>query len=340
MDDKEFQLAVERLINAERQESRTKEPYILESLESERRALLGVFIDHYVALQHFTVMTTLDEIINTIERSGLDDADDEERLDELSSQLEELMQDELQKYPEVLSGEIRISGQGVYLYASDNDVDDDVMVDTFDDGVTINGEVDWYTVAPLPSDDTAGGLGLWVLLKRAAVINGAGERVAGYDEVSVPVTLPGLHMHKIIRQSDATGSLIEPDVAAVNIWTQFKNDFILDMCNSFENDLNYNDYDADEHQQRREMHQNEIAIFMSAVESDCTIRVSAREACSLRGVVLQLTDVSALYLQPVFAQHGNSWRVYHAFEIETEGGELDIVHVLPEHLQQVERAEE
>lgn len=350
MEDKDFQLQVQKLIDEERRQARAKDPYILESLAQERQSLVMAFYDHLASLQAFPDITTADELLESL-MSGHEIIDaidwESETQQVLIDQIDELIQKDIEHLPELQTGELHVSGEGMYVYISDDDTfESGVEVGIFDEGMTIIGDINRYDIAPMHSYDTfletqhpssepnevlQEGLGVWVLLKNAIVLDGAGQVVEKHDEVSIPVHYPSTCFHKVIRQQDASIATPEEDTPYVDVWAQFKNDFIIETCNTFENDVNYNDYSAEERALLMEQYQDEVSIYMSGVNPETPLLLSASEALMADGKRLSINHAQAQYLQPVFLRAGTTWRIHHAFAVG-RGDSETFANILPEHL--------
>lgn len=353
MEDKEFQQEVERLIDAEQRMARSKELYILESLKREKDELMAAFHDHIVALESYPDIQTVDELLASInDRAANQDTftwEDDATEYNMRDHLNELISKEVERFPELLDGEMHISGEGVYVYPSDNVDDNDVELQVIEEGMTLAGEISWYAVESMPSyeafrysqapDDFVEPtlpetLGIWVALREVIVKDGAGNVIEKHEEVLVPINYPSISLHKVIRQHDAIEARPEEDAPYIDIWAQFKNDFILETCTLFENDLNYNTYTPEERLVLRQQYQDEAAIYMNGVDTETELLLSASEAWMPNGDKTSVNNVSAYYRLPVFMQCNDTWRLYHVFEM-WQGDGVTFAHILPEHLETV-----
>ena len=358
MDDREFQQEVQRLIESQQRKERLASPYILESLRREKEALIAAFHDHFIAMQRFPEVTTVEEFLESLQApDSLDDQlawTDNADAYNLQDHLNELMMQEVERLPELLDGEMQISGESIFMHDTEYDDDSEVEVSILEAGATLMGTIQWYCVESMPSyeaflhtqspdtmppPDVVEHLGLWVMLQDVTVKDGSGVTIGAHQEVLVPVSYPSVTLHKVIRQHDAIIARPEENLPYVDIWAQFRNDFILETCRIFENDVNYNEREADEKQDIVIQHQDEVAVHMSGVDGDTPLLLEATEAYMFDGSLPELVDATAYYLQPVFLRRGDTWRIHHAFEVH-QGGEVRIAHILPEHLVTVRSIDE
>lgn len=351
MDDFELELA--KLYSAERK----KDLFYLESVERERQAVLSAFYDHYASVSKLQDTLTLEDILSEATTGSAGSFKDDDSIDDdafvspLAQELGELIQQDIQRHEVLLSGEMQVSGEGVYMFTTDRPegTEDGMGTEILEDGATLTGDIRYYSVAPMISYDDfmrtqRGGdaesealdvetPGLWLFMENVAVTNAAGVTTETLDRVLVPLNYPSLTFNKVIRQSDSVmAEEAQPEPSQVPVVTHFKSDFMLETCNDMENDLNHNEYDGEESHRIRAQHQDELSIYMAIVDREAPLTLSAFSAILHDGTEVALADESALYLDPVIMKINDMWRVLHAFQLVSNEGTLRIAHILPEYL--------
>ncbi|HWT39941.1 MAG TPA: hypothetical protein VN081_01535 [Dongiaceae bacterium] len=360
MDDDDFEKAVAELVETERKKARDKEPYYIESLEAERTAIVGVFNDHYESLSSLQGVETVEDLLAATD-DGTNYFDDGLGGDDLSRNsltlaLDELIQEDIERVPALTSGEMHVGGEGVYMFEPDceeNNTDaQEFGCDILEDGAALIGDIGAYVVAPVipyeafrqtqegsgfegPLYDDIGTdiPGLWVILNNVKLYDGSGCEIGRRDHVLVPMEYPSLHFGKVMRQGE---SLKKADEVHVDVDVHFKGDFIREQFTIAENDLNYNDYSPEEHRECRHEHQSELGIYMSGVDPDEKLILSAFRSIAADGAERQLEEREAYYLEPVVIKPKGDWRVVHAFLVKN-GDQMSIVYVLPEDLLAIRR---
>lgn len=358
MDDREFDLELEKLLSDERK----KEPYGTESIKKELLAVVVSFYDHYRSLSEFEASASADDFLAKLLETHGENADDAEEFDsDLLGELDELIQSDLEKYPILLEGELSVKGEGIYMYDVDNDVDQPgTEVEILEEGMTLTGEIQQYAVLPMISyeafmrmqsadsyehldqDDIVGEMpGLWVLLRNVTVRDEVGSDVYSHEQALVPLNYPSLTLEKIVRYSDSVAELAsaEQEMEPIEVAAHFKSDFILELCNEIENDINYNEYTTSELRAAREDYQAELGIYMSMVDREEELVISVMNAIMMTGDQTSFTNQIARYSDPILMKVNDSWRVAHGFEMDTHEG-IHVVHILPEHLLEIKRRNE
>ena len=358
MNDREFEQEIESLLRAERK----KEPYYLESVEKEQLEVVAAFYDHYASLSEMRGVSTVEDFLSTLELPDSDD-DQAEANEDLIAELHELTQKDVERFPVLLGGEVMMKGEGLFMYDADpqGETEDQsrvMEVDEIEEGVTVTGEVRHYVIAPMipyetfvrwqsadsyedmEADDMANEApGLWLSLSDVTVSDASGAEIKTLDNVLVPMNYPSMKLNKIIRQSISAERLAPQEETKAPVITHFKGDFITGVFNDKENDLNYNDYSEEELRAAREAHQLEIGIYMSAVESDAELVLTAFNSIGVEGNEEGFAGKTVRYIDSAFMKPRNEWRVVHAFLVDVEDG-VALRHVLSEDIITIHRKDE
>ena len=342
--DNEFNLELERLLSDERKKSL----YYTISVEKERQLIIDSFADHYVAMSLLDSVITFDDFLKDQEPNVSSENEDEDAPSELVSVLSELVRKDIEMYDVLADGEMQVSGNGIYLfYPEDGDMHE---LEMLEDGATLTGDVKWYSVADMISyeaylhvrqsgeyifdDIVTEVLGVWLVLDNVTLTNAVGETTF-IGSASVPFSYPKLQFDKIIHQEND----IVPDVeiAEIPIQAHFKSDFMLQVCNDIENDLNHNDYEGEEAHQVRAQHSDEVSIYMGIVDREEVFEIDAFTAVMQNGDQETLEGVSVQYLDPTIMNCNGTWRVVHAFSVLREDGRAAVAHILPEYLLSIQK---
>lgn len=351
MDDSEFDIELAQLFNEERK----KEYYYLVSVEQERQAIISAFYDHYMSVAEFRDVTTVDDFLQnlTAENTELLEQpadEDDDFLSPLATELNELIQKDIESYDVLLNGEMQVSGEGLYMMSPDEEGGSDVEI--LENGATMVGDIQWYSVAPMipyelflqtqrgdsfeqPSSDAIASEmpGVWLLMNNVVVTDSNGVTTNEVDQALIPLSYPSLRFHRVIRQEEAvTMDVQEVETEQVPVQEHFKSDFMREICNDIENDLNHNEYEGEEAHAVRAQHQNELAIYMGVVDHEAPLRLRAFSATLLDGNETELNDETVRYVDSVIMNIGGTWRVVHAFETTATDGTINIAHVLPEYI--------
>lgn len=360
MDDSEFDIELAKLYSAERK----KEYYYLVSVEQERQAVISAFYDHYVSVSAFQDVTTVDDFLSSfdslvgeptgkLETSDDDDDDDDDFLSPIAAELNDLIQKDIESFDVLLDGEMQISGDGIYMVSPDEGGVPDVEI--LEQGATLVGDIQWYSVAPMipyelfmrtqnddnyeqpTSDDVTNEMpGVWLLMSNAVLTDENGANVSEHEQVLVPLNYPSLSFNKVMRQKEALiGNVQDIDIEQVPVESHFKSDFMLEICNDIENDLNHNDYEGEEAHEMRARHQEELSIYMSGVDREALLCLSAFTATMLDGNEAELTQQAVHYVDTVIMHVNGTWRIVHAFETTPKDGKINIAHVLPEFMTEI-----
>lgn len=344
MNDNEFELGLEKL----NREERKKQQYYLESFEQGRRTIASIFNDHYTALSEFKDGVSVEDIVSFHELRT-DDSQEEEN--SLAKNLSTLINKDIEQSPDLISGEIHVSGEGMYMHSTSGSSSEhqDREFALLEEGDALIGDIKYYSVAPIVSYEIyrhiqEGGdisdndvddkppvvLGVWIHITNATVQRREGCKEELIDEVFMPLEYPSLQFDKVIRHEDSVVQE-KPIEMHIPVLVHFKNEFINEVCNNFENDLNYNEYTSEEHHALRAEYQSELDVYMGMVDRDEELVVSTHDAIMLMGGTKEFINQTAVYSAPIIISIRDTWRVVHAFEVQTTDG-VDVAHVLPEHV--------
>lgn len=360
MNDYEFELGIENLLRSERK----RMPYYLESVEQERFQVIMSFYDHYASLSEMTGITSVDDFLGSLQtplRANEDTDEDWDVEDALIGELHELIQKDIEKFPVLLSGEMSVTGAGVVMHDTDPQEEEGasvMAVDEIEEGMVVSGDIHHYVVAPmiayetftswrndatLDSDQTNDSIGstpgLWLRMTNVTVVDVAGQPISTFDSALIPMNYPSMRFHKIVRQNASAERMPKAEEVKAPIITHFKGDFITGIFTDKENDLNYGSYSDDELKEAREAHELEIGIYMSAVEQDEPLTLTALNSISINGDEEGFANKMARYVASVFMKPRDNWRVIHAFLVE-HGDEMLLRHVLPEDIIDIQRKDE
>lgn len=341
---------------AELRKERRQTPYYTVSLEEEHTALVSAFHEEQ-ARQLLTDELTVDMLLGgelALREGGA--ADDEEDFPDnrIYQALHDRVAAELEKYPVLLSGEMQLGGEAVFVcLPKPEDVDraDEYVGYYFlSDGETLMGDIAYYSVdaAPLYRDvmqrlqaeedneDIEGTSspeepGIWLHLRNTVMHDQSGFEVDISEDVAVLLTHAGVHLHKVERLG-GSNTLPEMPNRPVEVTSQFKHT-LSDSFSDMENALNYCDLTHEEFSALRADIQEELATCMeSVVSEDASYIVFAHMARGLDNGVVELAGQSVAFLQSTMMKVGTQWRVAHAFQIDSPENGTQVVHVLPEDI--------
>ena len=307
----------------------------LESIEPVRRRMLDELYDHVVVLES-------DRLDDVTPGSALDLVAVNE--EQYAEQLDALMQVSLQRIEGVPTGELQISGDGMYIC-----LDDSVQggLEVLGDGDAIRGTVARYAVRSIVPyeiyrnpeileqatyrDDPAG---LSVLLEDARLYLSDEDELQELGWVWIPLTYPSLQIHRVVpgvSTDEREREAVEPTVDE-----RLKGDNFLELCRVVENDLTYNkdDYTPSEFAARYQEHLESLRECLGDVETDRPLLVTAHGMRIASGTTTELSDALAHYECPTIIRTGDSWRVAHGLSLITgsEDNPYVLVHVLPESI--------
>ncbi len=330
-------------------QERAKEPFLLESIEPERRQLLEALYDHAMA-----VYESRDEEISV---EAILEADSSTDDSEVTRQLDQLIQYDIARFETIIDGEMQVSGEGAYLQVveAEDDKDIDSLIQFLGDGDVVRGDIVKYTVQPIfpyeefqkaknnnyseaPAqgyrDDPAG---LSVVLENAALYDTSGNEVATLGWVLAPMVYPSLVFDRVLRQfsgNTETGAVPESEIDVSDI---LAGGLFQEHCNDIENDLNRNEYSADEFKAQYDLQMEALARYVAAVDTERVLSLSATGTNTLSGASVELNDSAVNYDAPTIIRHNDDWRVVHGFSLVTDDMDdaMMPVHVLPENIQTV-----
>lgn len=338
------------LQNLLRQE-RAKEPFLLESIEPERRQLLEALYDHAMA-----VYESRDEEISV---EAILEADSSTDDSEVTRQLDQLIQHDIARFETIVDGEMQVSGEGAYLQVVESEDEEDKDVDSsiqfLGDGNVIRGDIVKYTVQPIfpyqefqkaknnnyseaPAqgyrDDPAG---LSVVLENATLYDASGNEAAALGWVLTPLVYPSLVFDKVLRQFSGNAETRAMSESEVDVRDVLAGDLFREYCTDIENDLNYNKYTADEFAAQYEIHREALTRYVAAIDTERVLSLSATGTNTLSGASVELNDSAVNYDAPTIIRHNDDWRVVHGFSLVTDDMDdaMMPVHVLPENIQTV-----
>ena len=359
MDESEFDLELKKFYSEERK----KERFRVVSAEKERSAVLDAFFDHYRSSIELMGGMTVEDFLEEVNESAVDERnefsqDDDEAVDELCSYLDMLSQQDIERYDTLLSGEMNVSGEGMFMFIPDTGDDSRIGGDVgiIEEGMEIIGDIKQYKVAPVfpqealaqmeggesssPADEVdVTGLnvpGIWLQLENATLFDEMGGVVDTYEELMLPFGYTTLKFHKIIRQSDELAPAVKGESVRAPASTHFKGDFILEIYNDVENDLNHNHHEGEEAHAIRAEYQLELNKYMNGVDREAFLQLDASSAAMLDGSQRELSSARVRYIEPVIASANGSWRVIHAFEVYDSDNSIKIAHILPEDITSID----
>ncbi|MGH7218281.1 MAG: hypothetical protein ACREGE_02465 [Candidatus Microsaccharimonas sp.] len=357
------EIAVSEEVLKQRSYERKKLPFYVESVDPERTMLVEAFYDHYISLSSPEAIETVDDFLaaTQVSREYVNEGDalnldDEDTYDSgIVPTLNDLLSKDVERYEIMASGELQVSGEGLYLFVPDNENDADSEV--LEDGATLIGDISQYAALPSiayedflrmqegegsmwanRSDDPVESPSPWLLIKDAALYDANGVQQMEYDMVMVPLDYPSLHFKKVIRQGGAEQE--SPRVEHVPLSTHFTADFILTVCTDIENNLNYNRFHYDEFREEYELLRQDIGVYMMGVNTEKDIHLTAVEATLVDGTQASLDGQVVQYIEPTIVKYEDAWRVAHAFMMHTEDDGFNVAHVLPEHISKIDYLDE
>lgn len=359
MENSEFNTEVEKLYSRERK----KEYYKVESVEAKRLALLSAFYDHYIAVSSFQEISTVDDFLATITESRNQNTTSRGLPSEqLITELGMLMQPEIEKYPVLHEGEMRVTGEGLYfcIPQSENVSEDesDESLGELELGDELIGDIKGYSVESMPSyeafrslqdhypfdrpnydDITPEAPSLLLHMENVLVVKAGGVKTELEGEVVVPINYPSIDIDKVIRISKTVRELKQEQEVQVEVITHFKSDFISATCDSMENTLNYTNLTPEQERETRERFQEELKAYMKVVDKDRKLSLSAFNAILASGDEQELDDVEVVYDIPVFIKNNDTWRIAHSF-LSYDTDKPLVAHVFPEDIVDVHYIDE
>lgn len=356
--DSEFEALLSDEAQRKQSYERKKLPFYAESVDAERDMLVEAFYDHYVSLSSPDSIETVDDFLAATqvsreydtERDILDLDGDDSYDAGIVPALNDLLRKDVERCEVMASGELQVSGEGLYLFVPDLDTDADSGV--FEDGATLIGDISQY--AALPSiayedflrmqngegnmwanrhDEPVESPSPWLLIKNAVLYDASGVQQAKYETAMVPLDYPSIHFKKVIRQEG--GELGALEVEWVPLATHFTAEFMHTVYNDIENNLNHNRFDYDEFREEYEFLRKDIGVYMMSVDTEKDIYLTASEATLVDGMHAAFEGGVVQYIEPTIMKYENSWRVAHAFMMHTHDGGFNVAHVLPEHIVEI-----
>lgn len=340
------------LINLLRGEER-KQPSRFRSVEPERYDLLLAFNDHIAATSALPTEMTIEDFLNPV---PMDSDDFDEMRQNRQDLLTELIRADVENYPVLTEGEMRVSGDGFYHFESEESLVDG---ESLDGDEAIHGYIGGYTVLPMISPEKLERMqdesydpeldvrspfdevdAIWVTLNDAVVYDNSGYEIGRHDMVLVPFSFPTLKFRRVLRQATDIDSGEKPArELAINEFA-----FGLESrerCVQIENDLNFNDYSDEERDQRVISHQDDLNGHTASIDRSQELLLTFYDQLDLSGRTKFYEGKKVRYVQSLVSDQITSWRVVHCFEAATEEGAPEMfIHVLPEHLVKVEPAKE
>jgi hypothetical protein len=321
-------------------EEKAKTAFYTESLNSDISSIRESFYDHAVAL--YSVETT----------SATTNGEDEDEYESTHDELLRLTLSDIDRYETLHDGEVRISGEGLYLF--DSDEWERAQIGVIDETVIIHGKIGYYSVAPMidyatflkikngaledevVEEDESGAPGLWVTLNEVVFENAARDQEE-IDRIIIPITFKGLSFEKVVRQPGATTEVNDQprdtgEHLLEDLREKFQGEAFLEMCNRIENDLNYNEYTPGEREVAWREHQNNLIEWSQEVGVERQLLISAKDALQFDGERTELECDLAYYAAPTIVKLpgdllGDKWRVVHGFTViyEKEGNKSVLV---------------
>ena len=331
MDEYDFDVALEDMIR----ELKEKQPFYLESMQREQDMITADFHEHLIATIELTQGSFYDAKFP-------DTASDE--YEELSGSLIESMQRSFEKVPHILNGEVRISGEGVYVTTeSDNE-----GIEILEPGWALQGTITQYLAAPMlittdgefaPNVTQDSLPDLFLLAKNVTLFNEDGEKEGSFEQIHISFTRKTFDFRKIIRHPLINAPVEQQEVAPRQLIALFRGGEFRDFCNEIENYLNFSD-DEDESLQQQHIRAHEQLIAKTQefdMQEGQRFVIQATETLDNPMSDVQLDDNSVVeYLEPVICEVGDTWRVAHGFWIcNDENDCTTVVHILPEDIQSI-----
>ncbi len=367
---------------------------IYESVDKERNALVESFYSHYIAISNLDALETVDDFIavsdalreqaSAMQALGDFDDLDEDGYEEdipfivpdgigengeeydvfdvsIIPSLNTLMQKDVEQYAVMASGEMRVSGEGLYKFMPDEGFDGRSS-DSLRDGQTLSGDINQYIALPsVAYDDFRRGVvhddgelhegaqalietpSPWLYLTNVVIRDNNGIEFARYDDVMVPLDYPSLQFHKISYgpAEEENSARTEKAAMRITLADHLKGSYIIEIYNDMENDLNYNKYETEKahYKQRAEYHEV-LSRYAESIDQMCPIRLDAFEVQFADGGVAGLDNQIGNYNGPAILEYDGKWRVVHSFVITGEDDGFRIAHVLPEYITAIEYLDE
>ena len=351
MSEPEFDIDAE-LVNLLRGEER-KQPSSFRSVEPERYDLLLAFNDHIAATSALPDEMTVDDFLSPVQ---MDDEEFDEMRQNRQDVLTDLIRADVEKYPVLSEGEMRVGGDGFYHFESEDSLVDGASLDGDE---ALHGYIAGYTVLPMISPEKLERMqaesydpnldvrspfdevdGIWVSLTDVVVYDNSGYEVERHDMVLVPFSFPTLKFRRVLRQGADTVAGERPKrELAINEFA-----FGLESrerCVQIENDLNFNDYSDDERDQRVLSHQDDLNEHTASIDCSQELLLTFYDQIDLSGRTQFYEGKKVRYVQSLVSDQITSWRVVHCFEAVTEDDGTEMfIHVLPEHLVKIEPTQE
>jgi len=352
MDDYDIDAEIAKLLSTASQEqesSREGDAYYTESLEEERQRIVAAFFDHMIAVEmQINGEMTEDDLFEQ-KKTGYDQ--------DFIDQVYELLYKDLQRNEVLLSGEMKLTGTFPYMPYSEQYWSDAGIIE---DEAYLVGKVNRYLIGPMVSyarfmdiqngifentddaDDDEDAvhdvLGVWVVMSDVEVTEATGYHKT-HEVILAPMTFPSLTMEKVMRLSNALPTELDTTPQPLNLEVHFKGDIFQEMCNIMESSLRYDEREGEELHTDRAEYQEQLEEHMKAVDQDELLRISTLKATDFDGAQTSLDDQEVLYTQTTLMHIDGEWRVVHGFFVLNDEGEPGrLVHVLPENIYAIRRA--
>lgn len=328
---------------------RREGPFYIESLESARQAVARAMEDHIVSLTATTIHETL-AVADIVRPSRDEDA----YCDAIITQhLNRLIRSDIERHPELCSGEVQVSGNGIALGEYDHEASI-YPVEILEEGCAWRGLIDDHVVMPTLaynaytryiqteaklSDDAMiddGDIEPWslcVVLRDVKVIDTSGlENDIPYNMI-VPLAYPSLSFDAIIRQQASEHAEREPDMPLIDVTDCLLNDQLYEDFTDIENDLNYNEYDGETAGARRAEYQEQLEQYIHDISNDDALLLMCDEVRTPAGDTLTLfTSTDARLEKPIIVETAGKWRIVYRFTATSSDQTEDVVFVVPENI--------
>lgn len=318
MDENELNLELE-LINLLRNEQ--KKDYYTESVEKERSLIREAF---YEALLEYSDMPGDLTVESLLESQGATTFDPQ-----LIQFLEERIFPLLARHKILLSGEMRVTGKGIYTLAAENGTMLDPQI--LDETETMYGNITGYAPSPLASkvpgyssgeEEYVSTMELWVRLDDVVIEDPLGDEVDRLERAFVPFTALDFTFGKVVR-SEASAPIELPSPQAIDMHDYLIGSDAKELYASIENALNHNvEYDEEELEALREEYLQDLRLYMDdGMPPYGNFLLSTSE----------VHEIKVGYSKPIITVVEGKWRVAHEFEVLGENNQTtDTVVVLPE----------
>lgn len=307
-----------------------RSPSTFESIKRERQLVVDAFYDHLVELHSSGDLLTFDDFMQS---TGPNPSGGSQELShEEATILNRCIQIDIEKYKLPLSGEMKVTGEGVYAVENNQHT----LVGLLHKDEAIHGTILYYFTAPLVSIDEAKeevvqlAPALWVELKDAVLFGPDGNIITSAERMSAPFTQKSLDFEKVLRTGDVPLTMDER-LFVIDIRNQLAGRDFLELAHTIETDLNRDAFESNE--ARTQAHVNYQRMLdenMRDIDINNELLLSVNDATIRHGGNRDIVSEKAYYNCPAIVPFLGEWRVVQTFTLIVDDDPFGkILYALP-----------